>query len=302
MNKSETNKIILEALREVPIEILFSTEDTNHCKRDQIKKNRFWFEFPERWANQGDKDAIIGIRDIYLCRRSAPLIFDLEISVVDTETQKSWYKASGRHRIWIGGNDTLNRFIEEFNLKWFDNMKIVESSDAEAYQNTWNNKLIECYYYYDEDKCKMFIGRPCAMPEIVEYKDSLGTTHYGNVHLTINNFNSDFTALFGEPPHEDGMGNKVWSDLYCIEFNCWSRHQLYITSSISSDDFNGFLGHSRAGSFTPLKYFRITSKTKRFWIDLYETRDHAAPVELPRDGRDVLTIEAIMCFSSTGML
>ena len=304
MNKSETNKLVLEALREVPIEILFSTDDTKHCKRDQIKKNRFWFEFPERWTNRGDKDAIIGIRDIYLCRRLAPIVFDLELSVVDTETRKTWYSASGRHCIWIGGNDTLNRIFEQFNEKWFANMSLAESPERndEAVQHTWNDKVIEAYYFYEAGACIQCFGRPYSMPSYIQYKDSLGETHYGQVLLTIKNPNEDFIALYGEPPHEDGQGNKVWSDVDCIELNCWSRHQLYITSSISSDDFNGFLGHSKADSFCPLKYFRITSKTKKFWIDLYETRDHSVPVELPGDNQDILTIEAIMCFSSSGML
>ena len=64
--------------REVPYEVMFKLSD---AKQDPIKKNRYWFDFPGQWVNQLDKDAIIGIRDIYLTKTNRLAYFKLTISL-----------------------------------------------------------------------------------------------------------------------------------------------------------------------------------------------------------------------------
>lgn len=75
-----------------------------------------------------------------------------------------------------------------------------------------------------------------------------------------------------------------------------------MTSSFSSDAIDSYLGHTRQDPYCPIKYYRLSSDSKRFWIDLYETRDHTVGVCLPEDDKDVLYIEAVVCFSASGMI
>ena len=69
----------------------------------------------------------------------------------------------------------------------------------------------------------------------------------------------------------------------------WTRYNCYVLSSLAVDDVNNFLGHTRPQSYMPLKYYRLSSKVKRFWIELYENRYHDVPVALPVE-RIILTM------------
>ena len=99
-----------------------------------------------------------------------------------------------------------------------------------------------------------------------------------------------------------------------IEIPIWSRHQCLVKSSIATNDKNNILGHTRKDPYTPLKYYRLTSGIKKFWIELYEARFHDSAVSFPTKAyeldeetkkeidRDDLIIEAIVCFTAQGML
>ena len=58
-NISEDRKVVLTALREVPYETTFLLSD---AVQDQSIKNRYWFDLPNQWTHQANKDPIIGIR------------------------------------------------------------------------------------------------------------------------------------------------------------------------------------------------------------------------------------------------
>ena len=99
------------------------------------------------------------------------------------------------------------------------------------------------------------------------------------------------------------IGTRKTEILDRIEFELdWSRYQCYVTSSISNDSEDNYLGHTRTDPYAPIKYYRLSSDSKRFWIDLYDTRDHEIEVKLPDDNKDVLYVEAVVCFGTKGML
>ena len=86
LDKSVINTLAKK--REVPYEIMFKLSD---AEQDPIKKNRYWFDFPGQWVNQLDKDAIIGIRDIYLTKTNRHIRLLFNISVVEENTNTSRY-------------------------------------------------------------------------------------------------------------------------------------------------------------------------------------------------------------------
>ena len=141
--------------------------------------------------------------------------------------------------------------------------------------------------------------------------------------LTIEPVSVSAIELFGsDEPKQTLIENE-----HCkIHIPMWTRNNCYILSSLADDDKNNFLGHTRTASYTPIKYYRLTNQSKKFWIELYETDDHSIPVTLPNTlkpnpdfddtqeesdsnkkylvlpPKDDLFIEAIVCFSSSGML
>ena len=64
-NISENQRVVLAPLREVPYETTFLLSD---AVQDQSIKNRYWFDLPNQWTHQANKDPIIGIRDIYFTK------------------------------------------------------------------------------------------------------------------------------------------------------------------------------------------------------------------------------------------
>jgi hypothetical protein len=64
--------------REIPKEVLFrlSSDDSNMERQDPIKKNRWWFKFPEEWSNRNYKDKVLGICNMYLLERWFNIEFD----------------------------------------------------------------------------------------------------------------------------------------------------------------------------------------------------------------------------------
>ena len=126
----------------------------------------------------------------------------------------------------------------------------------------------------------------------LEYIDENGT-HECHLAIHITPLNEDCKNVFN-------ISNRVSGD-DILKIKAWSRHQIYLTSSISYEAEDNFLGHTNH-SCNPIKYFRLTHEDKRFWVDMWESRNHNIPVEFSNDGKEVLYIEGIVCFDSKAML
>ena len=87
MQLDKTTINTLAKKREVPYEIMFKLSD---AKQDQIKKNKYWFDFPQQWVDQLDKDAIIGIRDIYLTKTKRHIKLKFSIAIVEKNSETIW--------------------------------------------------------------------------------------------------------------------------------------------------------------------------------------------------------------------
>lgn len=287
MNISDTNKIVLQPLREVPQEVVFKS---NTAEKDQIKPHRYWFKFPEQWVNQLDKDAIIGFRDMYIARHARYVQFEIIVICIDTTDESNWFGLVGKQRFWLDNDETIEKIPKQWEEFWFVNMKLNDSEGSEKLKEKFYNKdLLDCWYMNGE----LIFGR-LPYKDRLEYENEDGTIHEAELGIIIYPESSDCEAMFVNNLFSVAIGE--------LKIRCWSRHQAYLTCSISNEAEDNFLGYTRQQSYYPLKYYRLTSKDKKFWVELYESRCHGVPIILPEDNKDILTIEAIICFSSNAML
>ena len=125
-NISEDRKVVLAPLREVPEEITFMLSD---AEQDPKIPNRYWFDFPSQWANQTNKDPIIGIRSIYLTKTNRFIRFTYKVVLnfayleplpepeIDDPPLPplQLYTIEGEFVHWLDGSDTIRPITEKFN-------------------------------------------------------------------------------------------------------------------------------------------------------------------------------------------
>ena len=290
MNVSTNQKVILEPLNEVPQEVLFKSNLPKNAMRDQNKHNRIWFTFPEQWVNQLNKDSIIGFREFYVVKEDRYIVFNLDIAVYENlglEESITLFSLSGKQRFWIGHSDNLTKIPYVFEEFWHKNMKTIIVNNEDAYEQLNNNNLIDCMLLNSE-----LIFAHALHQDKLEYEDEDGK-HECHIAITITPLNEDCKNVFN-------ISHRVSGDDE-LKFKVWSRHTIYLTSSISYEAEDNFLGHTQY-SCRPIKYYRLTNEDKRFWVDMWESRNHNIPVEFSNDGKEVLYIEGIVCFDSKAML
>ena len=303
-NISEDRRVVLTALREVPEEITFMLSD---AEQDPKIPNRYWFDFPAQWANQQNKDPIIGIRDMYLTKTNRFVCFTytielysgVDVSAPSTETSTLQDKAFGMFAYDLEGNETVADMVKKFNEIWLSKATREEHTCTDE-QHTWNSSELYAFLNYDDDTQRLVLT--IFTPK---------TFRVGNdvwyYHASITLLTSDTLRIFGL---DESVNNTIafWDE---HDFPVWSRQQCLVKSSLATNDKNNILGHTRNDSYNPIKYYRLNNGLKKFWIELYETRYHDSPVSLPAkvnaDGkkeldRDDLFIEAIVCFTAQAMI
>ena len=316
-NISEDRRVVLTALREVPEETTFMLSEAT---QDHHIKNRYWLDFPSQWANQPNKDPIIGIRSIYFTKTNRFIKYSYKITLNDVaiETlepqQFVMYEPidtiEGTIAHWFdGGTDTIKQIVTYFNDNW-----LTKGNRTLTYEHhTWQANEIQCYYGYDRQSNKMnlYFGRGIGEDPYYTYTNDSEQKllPYG---IEITPLTDDAKVLFNTTGtlRADPDQTKPCR----IEIPTWSRHQCLVKSSIATNDKNNILGHTRNDTYNPIKYYRLYNGIKKFWIELYETRFHNCGVEFPTKvyetdedkkkeiDRDDLFIEAIVCFTAQGML
>jgi hypothetical protein len=120
-------------------------------------------------------------------------------------------------------------------------------------------------------------------------------------HYCFFNPNSAATQFFGKEIFSLPTQEAVWHRTVRTP-GIWDRMPLYILSSIkTSSDQNSYLGHKRTDDYVPIKYYRIDSDDKVFWVEFYSTRDHTVAVDNLTQWSD-FHIEAIFMYNTAPML
>ncbi len=296
MNISTDRKVVLQPLRDVPHEVMIHTST---AEKDQHISNRYWFKFPQQWSNQVDKESIIGVRNIYLARHNRHVYFNLYVAlavknddgVYDDATYLGLYKMVVS--VYMDADDNIKHLCRRF-WDWFpDNMTTME--EAEGFSHTFTRGEIEITYYHEDGECKILIGRPIGSDSETVLNNTTGSYQECIWLISAEPLDDDAKVVLGL---DDGMNVTINRIVKPI----WSRYACYVKSSISNEAEDQFLGHTRAFEYTPIKYYRLTSDFKKWWIELYDSRDHRCKVTLPSDGLDDIFIEGIVCFSAKDML
>ena len=323
-NISDDRKVILAPIREVPYETTFLLSD---AKQDPSIKNRYWFDLPSQWANQANKDPIIGIRDIYFTKCYRYLVYQYEISLyrystttqtepdMDNNNKRIWLATTtGTIFSWVDGGLTLKETCIDFSRKWIEpNINqtqhfefnenagnSLESNVSEANTargHNWISREVNSWIEFNETDKQTYIcfGRHEGDETFVEYTGKDNNTYYYRYQIMIKPINDEAKMIFNRDTY------RCLYDRVKFPVN-WSRYQCLVKSSIANNDKNNIIGHTRNDPYIPIKYYRLNHDVKKFWIELYETRSHNIPVSIPTDKKDDLIIEAVVCFSSSGMI
>ena len=167
-------------------------------------------------------------------------------------------------------------------------MKTILINNDFANKQLNNKNLIDCILINNE-----LIFTHTIHQDKLEYIDENGT-HECHLAIHITPLNEDCKNVFN-------ISNRVNGYYGELKIKVWTRHTIYLTSSISYEAEDNFLGHTNY-SCNPIKYYRLTNNDKKFWVDMWESRNHNIPVEFPYDGKEVLYIEGIVCFDSKAMI
>lgn len=290
INVKGDRKVVLQALREIPKEVMFKSTKNN---RDQIKSNRWWFEFPPQWTNELDKDSVVGIRSMYVSRTNREIWFCVNIKFINAETNETWALYTITLRKYLDADETIKSLCSIWEEYYSDNVRIDIYNDKFV-QPTLDRNMFALNYSFTDGQCILTISRPPEQSKQYYMTDPDDPTlqHLFNIEYEFVPMNDDTKTLFGDTSSAVGT----------LELPCWSRYQCYVTSSISDECTDSYLGHTRQEPYSPIKYYRLSGDSKKFWVDLYETRSHDVPVYLPSDNKDILIIEAIVCFNANSML
>jgi hypothetical protein len=199
--------------------------------------------------------------------------------------------------LFIGASTTIRSIEDYFNNIYSDFIKKFKINDQPP-DPAVNIKVFQykqyCIYEYKKDP-RNLSKVLCAL-----IFDSVQGYAPGPVGFS--------KSLFFSPNQDaiDFFGSNFFQPDLKFEKYCntvmWDRRELYILSSLAlSSDKNGYLGHSRPADYIPIKYYRLDSDDKEFWIELFSEREHRCDVNNLQKVSD-LYFEMIFMYSANSML
>jgi hypothetical protein len=283
--------------REIPKEMLFKISE---ARQDTIKKNKWWFKLPEEWTNRAFKDKVLGLRSTKLVPRWFTPMFGWAFAFFpdkNPDTQPSFAYTVGVGDLFIGATTTIREIQDHFNNIYADFIEKFGINDqppdrAENHKSHIYKKYYTYYYHKDPvDPSKII----CVLVFNLVQRYAPGPV--GFTKFMFYNPNQDALDLFGRSLFPTTL--KLEELSFTI---LWDRRELYILSSLAiSSDKNGYLGHSCTADYIPIKYYRLDSDDKEFWIELYSEREHCCGADDLQKISD-LYLEMIFMFSTNAML
>ena len=272
----------------IPTETALFSEDG---EIDTELKWRWWFKLPDIWTTSNIGEKIIGIRSIYLMKNRRKIKYTIHMKkykysyyidgsiMIHDETVNelivpiiSWLPVEKDLReFYIDMLRYLNSAIEDNNKTKKPEQIAFEMNTQTAYKRDIQmDGVFEKYENRRSFVEKIYCPNKYS-PEIID-----GTTYYTKCMFKITDTNEDFDLIFNKnqnPLPED----------YVIEMNfydVWDRHSCKIFSNIASNSSRGYIGNSQI-ELNPIKYFKINSTDKKFYIDFYNSRNIKCPSVLP---------------------
>jgi hypothetical protein len=291
-------------MNKYPIETTFMSNSKN-AQRDPLIKNIIHFKFPETWSLQvSSHHRVIGIRNMFITKAYTRSIIEFSYKLILKSVVKSSLPVyttveTGMIKIskFFDDSTLLKEYMQKINTK-FDSLSFSdiftpsEGRFTEEQINMINQTpFFEAYFEYVErsngdHEARVAFTSP--FNELSEdfrfyYNEQSQTAYTYYFEYDVKCVNDDAKTLFGT--------DKVTiSDKGPIYFNnVWDRNACILYSNISEQADSGYLGHTRKYPMSNIKYYEINNNNRSFWIDLFATCDHKAPVILPQ--KDELFIE-----------
>ena len=271
----------------IPTETALFSEDG---EIDPELKWRWWFKLPDIWTTSNIGEKIIGIRSIYLMKNRRKIEYTLHLKK---------YKYTKTDDAEMIADETVNelvvpivswlpveRDLREFYIDMFNqvNVAIEENNKTKTPEQVafeMNGKVVHKRDIQMDGVFEKYQNRRSFVEKIYcpnKYADEIveGTTYFTKCMFKITDTNEDFDLLFNindNPLPEDYVTEMNFYDV-------WDRHSCKVFSSIASDSNRGYIGNSQV-VFSPIKYFKINSTDKKFYIDFYNSRNIKCPTVLP---------------------
>ena len=305
MNNQYANQII-----PLPTETaLFSNDGVI----DSEKKWRWWFTFPDSWTTSNIGERIIGIRCIWLMHNRRKIQFVLRL-------QKYFYydNGSGAAEVYEPSMNSLevkitswlpvDRDLREIYIDVVRQLKaaIIENEqkkDPEQISFYMDNATATRSDFQMDGLFEPYQNRLSFVEKMYcrdthDYPEEQITTPSGEVlncmtmcKFNINDYNDDFKLVFNLMTEEDveqgiyneGEKNLFPPDMFFDRFDfydVWDRHSCKLFSGFAADANRGYIGNTSI-YMNPIKYFKINSTDKKFYIDFYNSRNINCPSVIP---------------------
>ncbi len=287
-----------------PIETAFMS-NSDKARRDSLKPNRIYFKLPETWFNSKN-NSVIGIRNLFIAKSFKYIKMSIDYSLVKTTIDLS-DESSSSTTLYTNSLKIEKRFDDETLLKNLISDIKTEMSEITIPENNFtlasdnnpgltnqqyteiqNTDILDVYFEYVVDAN----GNHGNVVEFTSPFNTLGA--FKKYTDTTNNLEIEYSISFQVSLQSaDAMEmfkNRTESYNYITYKDVWDRNSCIVYSNIAEQADSGYLGHTRRQSIPTIKYYKLNGTRNEFWIELYSTCDHKAPVILPQS--DELIIEA----------
>ena len=267
----------------IPIERVIYVNDADNV-RHEPGTNRYYINFPETWRTTNQKH-IIGVRSIQLRHgygrtfgfdmqfsyfTGDGIIFKDKVKEVLVETPFSF-----KYSYENDENPNPLEWVNQLNKSWEsfkNNLKGVDDYNWTCSYNDQNR----------EYTLELVPSSNVNNNTIKYYLTQLSPDLYNSdVKFDVNRYPTSKNAPLVFPDSE--------TPKIIIPGPLESYPEYLIAASFVEQTSHNYLGFTNT-TFTPPKYYNISSTDTQFWIDLVSP-DGLKPRELPTDGRDMLVIE-----------
>ena len=179
----------------------------------------------------------------------------------------------------IHGNRNKDITIDEVYDETTYKLKFGSPRNMNSYSENQQNGNLDCYVdiaimpslstfekrYNLNDKYKL-------LPEDVR----------GDFNEFEDVFSDDFNDVFniGDESYQNSI-QQFYRFHRTIELkNLWDRHTCKVYTSFANQANHNYLGNTHV-YFSPIKYYKLNSYDKRFWLELYSARNPNIPMRLP---------------------
>jgi hypothetical protein len=222
-------------------------------------------------------------------------------------------------KVLIEQKATIDDILTQFNISW--KQFIQSDSNPEYFDNTGaKRRLFELYdigfleHYStmlinvkkEKYTFRIQIVKPTTRIEGIDYNMKLDLITYIIEYAPMRFYEDTVAEAFF---YDQSLGN---NGRYLF-IQCWDRDEVLIKSNLSLNK-DRYLGISNKIN-TPIKYYRLNSEDKEFWIELYSVKDIDKPSVIPsreikddtgkiikKEFLDDLFIETIFCFDANAII